>query len=562
MHRPMSYEQHGMWVAQDLRGQSNTSFSVRPTYRILGSLDVTALTGAFSDLVARHEPLRTRFEVRHGELVQVVADPAAFSLPVEPVPELAEAERAAWLRRRAVEIHAAGFDLETGPLLQAHLFVVRPGEHVLLLRMHQLAGDGWSMGVLNHDLAALYEARVQGGPAGLPELTLSYTAWAQAARRAADQDEGEALAYWREQLSALPADRSLPTDRPAPPGADYRGEHVAVEIDAATMTQAAVLARSEHVSSFMVLLAAFGVLAGRWTGQREVLAGIAVANRSVPGTEELIGCFAGVLPARLTADADLTFAEVLRRTRDVLLDGQENEIPVERIVGALPGLAREPLFRIGVSSADGLAAPLRLAGAEVSRLPDDVRYAPYDLEVTLATGDGRGRLGITFPFALFDRQTVQRLLRSYAALLSAACGGPAQPVSALPAPDLSAPADTASTCRPGPGAEPAGTPRPPARPTAAQTGDEALEELVRSVWRKALDVEPTGTDDDDFFLLGGSSLSAVRVSAELSDALGFKVPLRSIYEFSALTELTERLGELQEEYASVGHGPVSDEPAG
>jgi acyl carrier protein len=549
----MSYEQHGMWVAQHLRGRSNTSFSVRPTYRISGPLDVTSLTEAFTDLVARHEPLRTRFEVRDGKLVQVVQEPAAFPLSVEPVPDLPEeVERGHWLRRRTAEIHAAGFDLEAGPLLQAHLFTSRPDEHILLLRMHQLAGDGRSMDVLNRDLAALYEARLKGGPAGLPELPLSYTAWAAASRRAADRDEDGSLAYWREQLRGLPSDRSLPTDRPPAAGDDYRGSHVAVEIDAATMRQAAALARGERASVFMVLLAAFGVLAGRWTGQREVLVGTAVSNRSVPGTEELIGCFAGVVPTRLTADQDLTFADMVRETRETLLDGQDHEIPFERIVGTLPGLAREPLFRIGVSSAEGLVRPLRLVGVEVSRLPGEVHHAPYDLEVSVATDGGRGRLGITFPFALFERQTVERLLGSYTALLSAACGRPQEPVSGLPTPDLPAPAAQTYAGRPGPAAGPAGATRTPAGPVADGAAEAALEELVRSVWHEVLEVEPAGTDDD-FFLLGGSSLSAVRVSAELSDTLGFKVPLRAIYEFSGLTELAERLLELQGENA--GSGP-------
>ncbi|GAB3147748.1 hypothetical protein GCM10027290_31510 [Micromonospora sonneratiae] len=536
-----------MWVAQNLRGRDNTSFAIQQAFRLQGPLDTDALAAALTDLVARHEPLRTTFAVREGTLVQVVGTPFAVAVPVEPVPVGTSVDGARWVHDRADEIHRAGFDLRTGPLLRAELFAEAPERHTLVVTLHHIAADGWSMNLFYRDLAEFYAARVHGRSARLPELPTTYADWAQNCRRRLDADSEEALAYWRAQLRDIPAAVSLPTDRPPPPGPAPQGERVSADLDETVMAAVASLAKASRTSSFMVLLAAFATLAARWSGQDDQVLGTATANRSDPDTYDLVGCFVGVLPIRVRVRPERSFADVLQATRSALLEGQHHELPYELIVREFPRPATEPVFRIGISSFEGLGSDgLRLPGLDISALPAHVKDSPYDLSVSLAVADHRGRVDIAYPFALFDRSTIDTLLDAYVELLRAAVTEPGQTVGRLPlaglrratpdlpTPSVDAPDVNVSDVNVSDGDAPDGDGEPPAGP---------MEELIRTVWTSALQAHVTSRHDD-FFLLGGSSLSAVQVSAELSDVLGFAVPLRTVYEYSDLSELAERLDEL------------------
>lgn len=534
MYRPISYEQHGMWVAQKLRGRDNTSFSIQQIFRVTGALDRAALESALTALVARHEPLRTTFAVRDGRLVQVIGEPRTVPVPVAAAEGGTEKDRAEWIRRRAVEIQHEGFDLEAGPLLRCDVLAERPERHTVVLTVHHLAADGWSVSVLLRDLPELYAAAVERREPVLPELAITYSDWTRARELRLESEGAEASAYWREHLRDIPPAVALPTERPLTRETSYRGEWVGTDFDAATLAGVARLAQASRASSYMVLQAAFAVLAARWTGQDDQVFGAATANRADPETYDLIGCFVGVLPTRVRVRPDQPFTEVLRATRAALLRGQQYEIPYELIVRDVPrtpGPGTEPVFRIGITSVAGLGGSLTLPGLDVVRVPEEVRDSPYDLALTLSLTEDAGRVDIAYPFALFDRATIETVLGAYTTLLNAVADEPERAVGTLPLPGLRPAADPGL---PQPVAE-AGDDEPPRGP---------MEELVRDLWTRVLK-EPVASRYDDFFLLGGSSLTAVQVGAELSDALGFAVSLRTVYEYSDLSELAERLEELR-----------------
>ncbi|MFC0861432.1 condensation domain-containing protein [Sphaerimonospora cavernae] len=541
MRRLPSYEQHGMWIAQDLRGRTDTSFLVRRVFRIRGALDVTALRDAISDVVARHEPLRTTFAVSEGRLTQVISAPRVFDLLVERVPDDIP-DTNAWIDGRIAWLYAKGVDLEHGPVLSARLFAKGPDDHVLMLLVHHIAVDGWSFEILYRELDAFYAARLDGREPGLPELPLTYGQWADECRQSAERGEGTAaLAYWHAQLHDLPAPLLLPTDRPGHDDMEYRAERIGRDLDEETLAGVEQLARVTRSTPFAVLLIAFAALLGHWSGRRDLVLGVATANRSAPVTHELVGCFASVLPVRLRLDPGKSFTEVLREGRVALVHAQEHELPFERIVQMLPprpGAALEPLFRVGVSSVQGFGASLLLQGTQVEPAPIEITHVPHDLLASLELARGRGRVDLAYPVAVFDRRTIEELLDCYLDILRAVVRDPRLPISA--ASPLALPVRSARL--------PAEDPAPPqADPGDAQnvgrlTGE--LEILVAKVWAEVLEVE-VRSGEDDFFLLGGSSLTAVRVVDELSRAISVTVPLRTVYEYSDLSQLAERLALLR-----------------
>ncbi|HYH82759.1 MAG TPA: condensation domain-containing protein, partial [Longimicrobium sp.] len=347
---PLSFAQERLWFLDRLEPGS-TTYNMPWPLRLRGTPDTGALERALGEIVRRHESLRTVFREVDGAPVQVVVPFAGFTLAADDLSRLAEAEREAEMRRRASEEAARPFDLAAGPLFRASLLRLGEDDHVLLLSMHHIVSDEWSMGVLSRELSVLYEAYRGGRESPLPELAVQYADYAAWQR---EQLEGAALdrqlGYWRERLADAPALLELPTDHPRPAVQTFRGAHERAELSLELLERLEALGRSEGATLNMVLLGAFQVLLSKYSGSEDVVVGSLGAGRTRKEVEATIGFFVNTLVLRTDLSGDPGFREVLRRAREVTLGAHEHqEVPFERLVAELQperSLSHTPLFQV------------------------------------------------------------------------------------------------------------------------------------------------------------------------------------------------------------------------
>ncbi len=411
---PLSFAQERLWFIDRLEPGS-TVYNTPMAWRLGGALDAAALERALGEIVRRHEALRTTFADRGGTPVQVIAPFGGFTLPVEDLSGLSEADREAEVLRRDAEEARRAFDLAAGPLFRAALLRLGAEEHVLLLGMHHIVSDAWSMDVFFRELSALYVAYREGRESPLPELPVQYADYAVWQR---EQLEGETLhrqlAYWRARLAGAPELLELPADRPRPPVQTYRGASVPVELSAELLERLQALGRSEGATLYMTLLSAFQVLLSKYSGSKDVVVGSPIAGRTRGEVEGLIGFFINTLVLRTDLSGDPGFRETLRRVRDVTLGAYEHqEVPFEKLVAELQperSMSHAPLFQVMFTLQDG-GGRGTLPGLEVSGVGADMEIAKFDLSLTLsATAQGL-RGGLNYSTDLFQPETVQRMVR-------------------------------------------------------------------------------------------------------------------------------------------------------
>src|SRR5215213_2141848 len=343
---PLSFAQRRMWFLNQLEPES-AYYNVPLAMRLTGRLDTDALEQAINEVIRRHEVFRTTFASEGGEPVQVIAAAVHLTLTVEDISGEGE-DRAIEL---ALEESAKQFDLSRGPLLRMRLLKLGPGDFVALLTVHHIISDGWSMGVLVREMAALYAAFVQGKPSPLPELPLQYAdfaAWQQEWLRGSVLEDH--LDYWKQQLDGAPTTLDLPTDKPRPPVQQFRGGHELFAIPANVTERLQALSRQEGATLFMTLLAAFNVLLYRYSGQKDILTGTPIANRNRAEIEGLIGFFVNTLVLRARMESDESFLSLLRQLRSTTLDAYAHQdLPFEKLVQELQperDMSRSPLFQV------------------------------------------------------------------------------------------------------------------------------------------------------------------------------------------------------------------------
>ncbi|HEU4561306.1 MAG TPA: amino acid adenylation domain-containing protein, partial [Longimicrobium sp.] len=412
---PLSFAQERLWFIDRLEPGS-AAYNIPVAWRLEGALDVAALEWSLGEIVRRHESLRTVFAEAGGSPVQVIAPFGDFVLPVEDLSALGEADREAELRRRAGEVARRPFDLAEGPLFRAALLRLHPGEHVLLLSMHHIVSDGWSMDVLFRELAALYAAYREGGESPLPELPVQYADYALWQR---EHLRGEVLerqlSYWRERLAGAPELLELPTDHPRPAVQTYRGAHERIELPLELLERLRALGRSEGATLYMTLLAAFQVLLSKHSGSEDIVVGTPVAGRTRTEVEELIGVFVNTLVLRTDLGGDPGFRGVLRRAREATLGAYEHqEVPFERLVEELRperSLSHSPLFQVMFALQNAGGAGGALPGLSVSEFDAELASAKFDLSLSL-TATSRGlQGGLTYSTDLFEPDTIARMAR-------------------------------------------------------------------------------------------------------------------------------------------------------
>jgi amino acid adenylation domain-containing protein len=412
---PLSLAQERLWFLDRLEPGSAV-YNVPMARRLGGALDEAALERALGEIVRRHEALRTVFAEVGGSPVQVIAPFGGFALPVEDLSGSSDADREAAVRRRAREEAARPFDLAAGPLFRAALLRLGQEEHVLLLSMHHIVSDGWSMGVLYRELSALYAAYREGRESPLAELAVQYADYAVWQR---EQLEGEVLdrqlAYWRERLAGAPELLELPTDHPRPAVQTFRGATVPMELPLGLLERLQALGRSEGATLYMTLLGAFQLLLSKYAGSDDVVVGSPTAGRTRAEVEELIGFFVNTLVLRTDVSGDPGFREVLGRVREATLGAYEHqEVPFERLVAELqPERSRShaPLFQVSFTMDAMQDAGGGLAGLSVQGAGTELEVAKLDLALTLIATSRGLRGGLTYSTDLFEPGTIERMAR-------------------------------------------------------------------------------------------------------------------------------------------------------
>ncbi|GID33102.1 non-ribosomal peptide synthetase [Paractinoplanes brasiliensis] len=438
---PTSFAQQRLWFLNQFEGRHSPTYNVPAALRLTGSLDRDALAAALADVVSRHEALRTVFgEDEQGPYQQILA----VAGPTLTVEQVSEDDLPARLTAQARQ----GFDLSGEIPLRAHLFDVAAGEHVLLLVMHHIAGDGgWSMPLLVRDLAVAYRARSAGAEPGwqpLPIQYADYTLWQQRLLGSADDPASELsrqLGYWRTALAGAPEELTLPVDRTRPATSANHGGEVRFEIPAELHAGLEELAQQHRTSVFMVMQAAVAVLLSRVGAGDDIPIGTPTAGRTNEALEQLIGFFVNTLVIRTDLSGDPGFTEVLARVRETSLAAYAHQdVPFERLVEELNpdrGLARHPLFQTMVTWNNTRHRPedvTNLPGLDLRVTEVGTGVATFDL--LFAFTDVRGENGVPtgvkarleFSTDLFDESTVTRLAERLVRVVRAVVADPARPV--------------------------------------------------------------------------------------------------------------------------------------
>jgi amino acid adenylation domain-containing protein len=433
---PLSFSQERLWFLDRLDPGSST-YNVPWTLRVQGALDVPLLERAFGEVVRRHDALRTTFALRDDEPVQHVAPPGEVRLPVEDLSATPAGEREAELRRRVAAAAWAPFDLEAGPVYRAVLYRVDPADHLLLVSIHHAVTDGGSMGVLFRELNAVYAAFAAGKPSPLHPLSIQYADFAVWQRQ---QLSGarleEELAWWRAKLDGAPAVLDLPTDRPRPPIRRYTGARRTVMLPPSLLERLKALALGDGATLYMVLLAAYATVLGRWSGQDDVVVGTPIAGRHHREAEELIGFFANTLVVRTELRGDPTFRELVARARESMLSTQAHaELPFEKLVAELAperSLSHSPLFDVMFVLENATGVGATQTGWQVRAAASDSPGAKYDLILTAEEHPHGLMLVLHYAVELFDAATMDRMLAHLRVLLESAVAAPGTRISALP----------------------------------------------------------------------------------------------------------------------------------
>ncbi|MFH8350450.1 non-ribosomal peptide synthase/polyketide synthase, partial [Streptomyces sp. NPDC018045] len=435
---PLSFAQRRLWFLHQLEGPSAT-YNMPLPLRLKGTVDHDALRAALHDAVGRHDALRTVFRVTDGEPHQVVldADGADFGWQRRTV---TEAELPAALDEAARH----PFDLTAGLPFRARLFELGPDDCVLLLLLHHIAGDGWSMGPLARDVVTAYEARKRGATPQwepLPVQYIDYTLWQR--ELLGDEDDpdsmyGQQVAYWREALAGLPEQISLPADRPRPAVASYAGASVPFELDAATHARLAELARASGGTVHMALQAALAALLTRLGAGTDIPVGSPVAGRMDDALNDLVGFFVNTLVLRTDTSGDPSFAELLERVRDTNLAAYAHQdVPFDHLVDLLNprrSPSHHPLFQVMLVLQDDPSGGFALPGLDVGGEAVDIETAKVDLSVNVlerhgADGAPAGIAGsVKYATDLFDRATVDGLLARWKRLLEQMTADPSLPL--------------------------------------------------------------------------------------------------------------------------------------
>jgi natural product biosynthesis luciferase-like monooxygenase protein/amino acid adenylation domain-containing protein len=433
---PLSFAQQRLWLLDQLEPE-NAAYNLPLALRLRGELDEAALERALGEIVRRHEVLRAKVEMRASGPVQVIGADGFGGLERVDLSHLDEeaAEREA--QQVVNEVGRRPFDLGRGPLLRAQLVRLGRAEQVLVVVMHHIASDGWSLGVFARELSRLYEAYREGGESPLEELGIQYGDYARWQREWLREEVlGEQLSYWREQLSGAPGVLELPSDRVRPAVQSFAGGMVRVELSRELKEELAGLGRRRGSTLFMVLLTGFQVLLARYAGVGDVVVGTPVAGRVRRETEGLIGFFVNTLALRTRVRWEESFAELLERVRETCLGAYgHQDVPFEKLVEELQperSMSHTPLFQVFFALQNLPRHSLQLSNLHLQPQSVDTERVAHDLSLMLSEQtDGRIAGSLRYATALFDSTTIERMVTNFLTLLHSIAVHSDEPVSNL-----------------------------------------------------------------------------------------------------------------------------------
>ena len=432
---PASFAQQRLWFL-DRFDPGIAHYHISKALRLIGPLDVQALEKAFDDIVHRHEVLRTHFEEHDGEPVQVISQNGMVGLPLVDLTDRPAQQRSSEVEALLREALQQPFDLGHGPLMRSCLWKLGDQEHLLLIHMHHIISDGWSMGILWQELSEGYRAHLQATPSPLPALPIQYADFATWQRgRLQEAVRDVQLTYWKRQLADLTT-LDLPLDRPRPAALGYSGAQLPVSLSPAVSVALKRMGQREGVTLFMTSLTLFQVLLSRFSGSHDIVVGTPIANRNRTEIEPLIGFFVNTLVLRTDLSGNPGFLDALKRVRDTCFDAYDHQdLPFERLVEELRpprDLSRHPLFQIMFTLQNAPGGELALEGLTVQAAGIPSEIAKFDLTLSLRnTPDGVSG-HFEYNTDLFDASTIARMAESFAVLAKSAMAEPNQPIASLP----------------------------------------------------------------------------------------------------------------------------------
>jgi amino acid adenylation domain-containing protein len=433
---PLSFSQQRLWFFDQFEPASFV-YNVLTPVSLRGNLDVSALQEAFNHLVRRHEALRTTFELREGQPVQIIGQQQSIPIRRIDLSHQARPEQQEQFHAVFNDETCRPFDLKKGPLLRITLVRMAAEEHALLLAMHHIVTDGWSMNILVREAVALYAMYSAGLAPGLSPLPIQYADFAVWQRSWLQGEVLEQqLAYWKQHLGAKPAVLELPTDFPRPAVQTYRGASFIFPFSPALSQSLKTFCRAQQATMFMVLLAAFNVLFHRYTGQQEIIVGSPIANRNRKELEGLIGFFANTLPMRTNVSGELSFREVLARLKEAALGAYAHQdLPFEYLVEQFHperSLSHSPLVQVMFNFEPTIPQMAEMPGLSASLMEYDNKSAKFDLTL-FARDHGTEIFGtLEHNVDLFTSETIERMAGHLLTLLSGIVANPDQPISGLP----------------------------------------------------------------------------------------------------------------------------------
>ena len=559
---PVSMNQQRLWILDQLQ-PGIAANHIPVCLRLTGPLVTDALERSLRAVVDRHESLRTTFGFRDNAPLQLINSSCAIPLQMRDMSTHPGTDLEAQAHSFVREEIRKPFDLRNGPLLRTALLRLGPERHILVITMHHVVSDGWSAEVLIRELAEDYSAFVAGQEPNLKPLPVQYSDFTILQRHLLGTERiEEQLSFWRRTLAGAPILHNLPCDRPRPERPTYAGANQILQLDSGLVSELQRFARHQRSTIFMLLTAAFVVLLFKYGKQKDILLGIPVSGRNLVETEPLIGFFVNTLVLRTSVANNMTINDLLIQVRESLLDAMSHQdVPFERIVDALRvprGLGYNPLFQIMFATFRAAVQSRQFGPLTASPYVIGGNTSRFDLSVNVIEGlDNTWWVQAEYSTELFDHPRITSMLEAYIMLLRTILADSHRQISDLQishfGEDISANVQQSST--------------PDAMPTSiagssvngrahswpdrlsksiasTNTGSAAppidVEGKLIDVWQQRLKISSIGVDDD-FFSLGGNSLLAIALVAEVNRAFGSKLPVSSLFRDGTIRSMANRL---------------------